>query len=332
MKKSLLRVLSCPHCAGSVELMSANDGNGEIREGVLRCKACNATFPIENHIPRFVPSQNYAQSFGFQWNKYARTQIDKVSGIDLSRSRFYEVTNWPASLDGQKILEVGCGAGRFTQIAIETGAEVFSFDYSTAVEANLRNNGLHNNVHYFQASLYNIPLKKETFDKVYCFGVLQHCPDVKSAFLGLIPYLKNGGEVVVDVYDLTLRTFINPKYWLRPLTKRLSEERLLYIIQKVVPILYPIRQRMTENIPLIGKYMGFFIPVAFHKGLVPLTDRLTDEQLLEWSILDTFDKFAPEYDKPQRIRTVKKWFEEARLTNIRVNYGPNGINAKGTKP
>jgi hypothetical protein len=87
---------------------------------------------------------------------------------------------------------------------------------------------------------------------------------------------------------------------------------------------------ITEKIPS-GKYPAFFIPIAYHKGFLPHSDNLTYEQLLEWSILDTFDKFAPKYDKPQRISTVKKWFEEAGLKDIVVYYGPNGINGKGIK-
>jgi hypothetical protein len=32
--------------------------------------------------------------------------------------------------------------------------------------------------------------------------------------------------------------------------------------------------------------------------------------LREWVVLDTFDMFSPEHDHPQKISTVKKWFEE----------------------
>ena len=55
------------------------------------------------------------------------------------------------------------------------------------------------------------------------------------------------------------------------------------------------------------------------------------DKLLEWSILDTFDKYSPKYDKPRTIKTVKKWFKKAGLTNVSISYGPNGIIAKGEK-
>ena len=91
--------------------------------------------------------------------------------------------------------------GRFTQIALETGAEVFSFDLSSAIEANFKNNTDAAKVHIFQASIYKIPLRREAFDKIFCMGVLQHCPDVKRAFMSLIPFLRRGGEIAADVYQ-----------------------------------------------------------------------------------------------------------------------------------
>lgn len=319
-------------CDSKIAIKSVvEESNGEIREGTLYCIACKSEFSVQNSIPRFVPPENYAHSFGFQWNKHARTQIDKFSGISMSRDRFFYVTKWNKNLNGQKILEAGCGAGRFTQIALELDADVFSFDYSNAVDANFANNGLKDNFHPFQADIYHIPLQRGSFDKIFCFGVLQHCPDPKKAFMSLIPFLRTGGEIAIDIYDLTFRAFVNPKYWFRPFTKRMSQENLYKLVQNVVPRLFPIKMWITEEVPF-GKYFAFFIPIAYHKGFLPHADKLSYEQLLEWSILDTFDKFAPKYDKPQRISTIKKWFADAVLVNVHVDYGPNGIIGRGVKP
>lgn len=332
MKKEIVNLLVCPMCDSKIAIKSVVvESNGEIKEGILCCNDCKTQFPIRNYIPRFVPPENYAHSFGFQWNKHVKTQIDKFSGISMSRDRFFQVTKWNENLKGKNILEVGCGAGRFTQIALETGAEVFSFDYSSAIDANLTNNGLQDNLHLFQADIYHIPLQRSFFDKIFCFGVLQHCPDPKKAFMSLIPFLRTGGEIAIDIYDLTFRAFVNPKYWLRPFTKRMSQEQLYKLVQNVVPRLFPIKMWITEKVPF-GKYFAFFIPVAYHKGFLPHANKLTYEQLLEWSILDTFDKFAPRYDKPQRLSTVRKWFAKAGLVKVHVDYGPNGIIGRGVKP
>ena len=88
-------------------------------------------------------STHYSDSFGFQWLQHAKAQLDSVTGLPISRSRLFSVTGWPERMEGQRILEAGSGAGRFTEILLSTGAEVWSFDASEAVEANRANNGNH---------------------------------------------------------------------------------------------------------------------------------------------------------------------------------------------
>ena len=208
----------CTACGSPIHMEvynSSPQNNGTIAEGHLICTSCARRFPIVRSIPRFVPSEEYASTFGYQWNSFNRLQLDRHMGNNLSRERFFATTRWPTRLGGQRILEAGCGMGRFTQIALEAGADVFSFDLSNAVEANFKNNGSSGRVHIFQASIYEIPLRREFFDKIFCMGVLQHCPDVRNAFLSLVPFLRSGGEIVIDVYQRPTGVFPPLKYWVR---------------------------------------------------------------------------------------------------------------------
>lgn len=54
--------------------------------------------------------------------------------------------------------------------------------------------------------------------------------------------------------------------------------------------------------------------------------------MLEWSILETYDGYAPQNDKAQTIDQVRRWFEMAGLELIQVKMGPNGINGTGFVP
>jgi 2-polyprenyl-3-methyl-5-hydroxy-6-metoxy-1,4-benzoquinol methylase len=327
MKERVIDGLYCPHCCKKLECDVTKMEQEEIKEGILICNPCSKRYPIRNYIPRFVEEDNYASSFGLEWNKHSRTQIDKFNGTTISQDRFYLETNWnPKDLKNQKILEAGCGAGRFTQIAIETGAEVYSFDLSNAVDACLRNNGLVENLHIFQANIYELPFQKGYFDKIFCFGVLQHTPDVRKAFLSLVPFLKPGGEIVVDVYEKK----VNPKYFLRAalrsLTKRIDNDKLYRIVTKTVPVLLPVSIRL-KRFPIFGRYLSSFIPVVNYKGILPIKD----EDLLDWAILDTFDMLSPQYENRQTVKSVTEWFSEAGLTNIDVTSLNGTVVGKGTK-
>jgi SAM-dependent methyltransferase len=250
-------------------------------------------------------------------------------GNDLSRERFFATTQWPQKMDGQVILEAGCGMGRFTQIALETGAEVFSFDLSNAVEANLRNNGESGRAHILQASIYEIPLRKESFDKVFCMGVLQHCPDVRAAFMSLVPYLRPGGEIVIDVYQKHTGLFPPLKYWARPFLTWMGPQGVHKFLSLVIPPAFALKKALYK-MPLVGKPIGNLIPI----GPVSHAPRLnfTDEELIQVKILSALDMYSPVHDHPQTLEDVRAWFSGAGLVDVHVGTGFNGINARGRKP
>jgi SAM-dependent methyltransferase len=332
MKMKLLEFLVCASCAGSLGLRQVDAQptlDGEIEQGELECAQCDATYPVVRFMPRFVPAENYAASFGFQWNKFPTLQVDTVMQNDLSRKRFYATTGWASRLPGDLILEAGCGSGRFTQLALETGAEVISFDLSSAVEAAYANNRTAPNLHMFQASIMDVPLRKGLFDKIFCMGVIQHCPDPKQAFRSLVPFLRPGGEIVVDVYEQRL---FPPKlkYLVRPVTRRMSPEALYGVLNTAIPAAFDVKKAI-HSVPGVGPKLARLIPIG------PLSHtniglHYTEDELKQVKVLSAFDMLSPKYDSPQRIQDVRRWFEEAGLTEIETKFGYNGINAKGRKP
>lgn len=292
------------------------------------CCNCESEYPIVRNIPRFVPLDNYASNFGLEWTKHARTQYDTYSGSNESEKRFFEETRWSRYLCQQIILEVGSGSGRFTEQAASTGAMIVSVDYSCAVEANYASNGNMDNVLIVQGDLYNMPFRESFFDKLFCFGVLQHTPDVRRAFLTLPRYLKSGGDIVVDVYRKSngIRRFLSRGYCVRPITKRMNPNMLYKITSNYVKAMWPICG-LINKLPY-GNKINRALLVADYRGRF----NLEEEMLKEWAILDTFDMLSPAYDKPQTIETMKQWFEDAELRNIDLHHGYGGIECHATKP
>lgn len=270
-----------------------------------------ATFPIVNGVCRFCQIENYASSFGLQWNLFDKTQLDEEARSSASAARLFGETNWtPEALEGQDILEVGSGAGRFSRVILQqTRANLYSIDYSNAVEANLRNNGPvgEGRFHLAQASIYEMPFPDDRFDRVICMGVLQHTPDFERSVHALIQKAKPGGEIVVDFYAIRgFWTKIHSKYMLRPLTKRMDPEKLLRLINRNADWLIA-GANLLDRLKL--GVLRRFLPVADFKGTIPR--RLTSEELREWVVLDTFDMLSPEFDNPQRISSVEAMFERA---------------------
>ena len=300
----------------------------DIVEGQLACPENHTSAPIVRGIPRFVTSESYAANWGFQWNRFDQIQIDSVMANDLSRDRFYKTTGWSSRMEGQRILEVGCGAGRFTQLALETGAEVVSFDLSSSVDVALRNNPGQSRWTVFQGSIYDIPLRKNSFDKIFCMGVLQFCPDVEGAFRSMLPFLRPGGEIVVDVYERSkfppLKTFV------RPVTKRMKTESLYKFLSWTIPPAFEVKKAIHQ-VPAVGPQLARLIPIGalshIERGL-----NYSDSELKQVKILSALNMLSPVFEHPQRMKDVQRWFADGGLVEVELKRGYNGINAKGRRP
>lgn len=309
-----LAVFVCPACRAPLVATDA----------ALRCSSCEALYPVKEGVPRFVPADNYAASFGLQWNRHRRTQLDSAVGKPISEERLFRTTGWPRELRGARILEAGSGAGRFTEVLCRTGATVYSFDYSSAVDANRANNGANANLHLFQADILRIPLPELWFDHVMCLGVLQHTPDPQRSFLSLARYVKPGGDLVVDVYRRSLAAALQWKYVLRPLTRRLDPARLYRGIEALTPALVAPTRWLRRIAGRAGARLSPIVEYS-HLGLAP-------EQNEQWAVLDTFDMYSPAHDHPQTAATVRRWFEQAGFSDIAVFNGSNGIVGRGRRP
>jgi len=279
-------------------------------------------FPVINEIPRFIEATNYADSFGYQWNLFDKVQLDGFTNKTISKDRFFSQTGWNIELlKNKNFLEVGSGAGRFSEVLLNSGLNnFFSIDYSNAVEANWLNNKDLGDFFLSQADIYNLPFKNSIFDFIFCFGVIQHTPDPRSSFKSMVKHLKKGGQIAIDVYPKNLKSLFYSKYWVRWITKRINKETLLKLIKWYVPKWFPI-STLLFKIPLIGKTIGSVIPIANYTHLFP---DLTKEELLDWAILDTFDMLSPEFDNPQSLKTIRKWAVEENLEILFCGKGSNG--------
>jgi ubiquinone/menaquinone biosynthesis C-methylase UbiE len=285
-----------------------------VERGTLSCASCGLTYPIVNFVPRFVSSDNYASNFGLQWNHFRQTQLDSQSGLPISRNRLMRQVGWsPDDFAGKTVLDVGCGTGRFAEVALSCGASVVAVDYSSAVDACWSNLKAHPELNVVQADLYALPFPLGCFDLVYCLGVLQHTPDVRRSFAALPPLVAEGGLLVVDSYLRSFKSLCHSRYVLRMVTRHMRPETLFPLVQRMTPWLLTI-SRLVGRLPALGVYLKRMVPVANYEGAYPLSEK----QLVEWATLDTYDWLSPRYDQPQTPATLRRWFEEAGLADIEV--------------
>ncbi len=277
----------------------------------LACRACAATYPVVRGIPRFVTGDFYASSFGFQWNRFAKTQLDSANGTTQSRDTFTEKTGWSLhDLKGATVLDAGCGMGRFAEVCADAGANVHAVDLSIASEAAARNLSGRANVSVYQADIMNLPFAEGTFDCIYSLGVLHHTPDTRAAFQRLVRLLKPGGLISIWVYSKELLVWRGGEL-LRHFTPHLSREWLLRLSWMAIPMFHVHRNRIA------GRFTRVWLPTSLHPDP-------------EWRWLDTFDWYSPAYQWKHTADEVESWFREAGLEG--VSRGPFPVSVSGRRP
>ena len=222
------------------------------------------------------------------------------------------------------MLEVVSGAGRFSEVFLRTTTGVLhSVDYSSAVDAHRRNNAAYGKrLKLVQAWIYELPFADNSFDKVFCIGVLQHTPSFSDSVAALISKARLGGEIVVDFYPIMgWHTKIHSKYLLRPISKRLPKPLLLKVIR--FNILWMLALFDLFCFLRLCGALTRFIPITDVRGF---PRNLSPAQRREWALMDTFDAFSPEFDNPQRVQDVARMFSSrgCQSTHSGLVHYPGG--------
>ena len=298
-------------------------------ETVLACEH-GCAFPRRNGIPRFVSSQNYSAAFGSQWKKYRLTQLDSHTGVPISRDRLRRCIGndlwW--SLSGARVLEAGCGAGRFTELLLERNAIVTSIDLSEAVDANQENCPQSDRHAIAQADILSLPFAPQQFDLVLCLGVIQHTPNPERTIAALYAQVKPGGSLVIDHYTRNLLYYLKSAPYVRSVLRRLPPERGMMWSERIVNACLPIHQKLKHR-RLLHFLFSRISPVLCYYNSYP---ELTDELQREWAFLDTHDALTDWYKHFRNVDQIERTLQDLGGTEIECRYGGIGVETRVRRP
>jgi SAM-dependent methyltransferase len=300
MKPELLRHLVCPECSGTLTLDVQEEEHGQIRSGTLRCGNEGTSYPIVGFVPRFVDKDQYADTFSRQ-RIYVRRHFHYYRADTSGDLLFLPTTGFSADeLPTGVTLEIGCGYGRFVDVAQRLGAEIIGVDLSThSIELAQDFVGLRDRVHLVQCDLFKLPFRRHSVDRVYSIGVLHHTPHTRSAFEAILPFVRHAGRIAVWVYHPDRK--VSADRW-RTVTTRLPHS-WLYAFCVANQALFS----WVRALPGGGRFSQI-VPGASPRPGRPFWLR----------VLGDFDNLSPRYAHVHTEEEVKSWFEESGLQQIRV--------------
>lgn len=294
-------------------------------------------FPVRDGIARFVRHNNYADAFGRQWNRFRLTQLDSHTGLRLSEERALRCLglgsrsgDFAPLLSGQTVLEVGCGAGRFTEILLKHGALVTSVDLSSAVDANARTFPPSRVHRIAQADVRGLPFAARQFDGVFCLGVVQHTPNPKGTIAALYEQVRPGGWLALDHYaiDASTLTWVGA-HLARQVFKRLPAERKLSAIERMVDLVLPLHRAAVRRGPLPARMLSRVSPVVtYYHRYAELSPGLQRE----WAVLDTHDALTDTFKHHRTVAQLRSYLVELGLEDLVVARAGNGVEARGRRP
>ncbi|MBC7788581.1 MAG: class I SAM-dependent methyltransferase [Anaerolineae bacterium] len=109
----------------------------------------------------------------------------------------------PEWFEGKRVLDAGCGQGRWTKVLLELGARVTAIDFSEAGLVRTRAiAGDTDRLTTRRVDLLDIPsdLARERFDLVFSFGVLHHTGDTWRALENVARLVADGGAMFLYLY------------------------------------------------------------------------------------------------------------------------------------
>src|SRR6266581_2227966 len=142
--RDLVPLLRCSWDAGELDIATELQSNGRgIVDARLRCRTCGAEYSIENGIARMINgplSPEDEHEIAIRDVEYAFAQTPPGPYVPPPwgtwRSEFSDFQEIPPHLaeleplNGRKVLEIGCGDGRFTMLMAQMGASVLAVDFS----------------------------------------------------------------------------------------------------------------------------------------------------------------------------------------------------------
>lgn len=151
-------------------------------------------------------TQKTIESFEHQWKNLPSGECllsDKKWIENVDKYILQELQMTADEIRGKKILDAGCGQGRWAYGFEKLGCEVYGFDISmSAVEyAEKYVNGK-----FWVWDILTEAEYQQCFDIIWCWGVIHHTPDPKKAVSNLVQLLKPGGALHLMVYAKKSRT------------------------------------------------------------------------------------------------------------------------------
>lgn len=258
------------------------------------------------------------QTYSFLWEKIKHITFREKSHFD----DIQEII--PNSIINGKIgIDIGSGHGRDTyrMASVDPLVKIISLDISDGIYKAKERASILKNVHFVKGSVLDIPVKENTFDFAYSFGVLHHIPNPDMGVKEIARVMKEGAYLYLYLYEDHSQNHI--KYIaikiitiLRKVTIKIPHKlayAISYLFSPLIVILfsYPagilrkckITRKISNGIPFnFGTHPFSLAPDVYDRFSAPIEHRFNRK-----AVFDLLNKNNFANIKIEKLETKAGW-------------------------
>jgi len=146
--------------------------------------------PAVSSVPPAVPMEEIVRHF----NAAAADEEHFPATIDPRIYHVQLILDYFGDLNGKRVLDAGCGKGRFARVLADRYPQVAIVGFDLA-EAMLQH--VPPNVRACGGSMTQLPFRSAAFDCTYATESLEHAVDIAAAVAEMCRVTKPGGRIVI---------------------------------------------------------------------------------------------------------------------------------------
>jgi 2-polyprenyl-3-methyl-5-hydroxy-6-metoxy-1,4-benzoquinol methylase len=274
--------------------------------------------PMSDPTTANLDVQGTANAFGFEWTTHG--DLTKLYGQPDDVLREFATFRIPDDFfSGKRVLDAGCGMGRWSWCALQKGAaEVQGFDLHDGIKCARQLCAGDSRASFQNGNIFEPPFTPSSFDSVMSIGVIHHTGDTRLAFASLVRLVKPGGRLFIQVYATRGAAKDRRMNRLLKFTSRLPH-RLLYVFCWMAVV-----ARRTPILKWLIQAVNHYVMIVSHAR----------KRSFVRNVADTFDWHCCPYRTYHTHDEVMRWFCEEGFIKVQITnpeYG-DGINCIGTVP
>jgi len=145
-----------------------------------------ASFLKEKKEQQFTDNKTI-DSFGEEWQRFYQFEAEELERIG---QEYFDIVGEEMLNKNSRVLDIGCGSGRWSKYVSSRAGFVEAIDPSEAVLVATEVLKDVKNVRVTQAGIDEIPFEDGSFDFAFCLGVLHHLPNTEEALKKCVDNVK----------------------------------------------------------------------------------------------------------------------------------------------